>query len=229
MTSSTPACLPMAFAVRSLSPVNIMTLIPISRSSFTAFGLSALIVSATAMIPANCSSSINTSGVFPCSESASACSCNSFGISVLLPIKLRLPPTKVLPDNTAVSPFPGSAEKSATSNAFFPSSSPFCITAFANGCSLFASNAIASSKSVSCVYPSAGIMSVTFGSPSVMVPVLSSATTLTFPVFSKVAAVLNKIPFFAPTPFPTIMATGVASPSAHGQLMTSTEILRANA
>ena len=72
-------------------------------------------------------------------------------------------------------------------------------------------------------------MSVTFGSPSVMVPVLSSATTLTFPVFSKVAAVLNKIPFFAPTPFPTIMATGVASPSAHGQLMTSTEILRANA
>ena len=30
-------------------------------------------------------------------------------------------------------------------------------------------------------------------------------------------------------PFPTMMATGVASPSAHGQLMTSTEIPRAKA
>ena len=33
----------------------------------------------------------------------------------------------------------------------------------------------------------------------------------------------------APTPFPTIMATGVASPSAQGQLMTSTEMPRARA
>ena len=37
------------------------------------------------------------------------------------------------------------------------------------------------------------------------------------------------IPFLAPTPFPTIMATGVASPNAHGQLITSTEIPLANA
>ena len=44
------------------------------------------------------------------------------------------------------------------------------------------------------------------------------------PVCSSAAAVLNRIPFLAPTPFPTIMATGVASPSAHGQLITSTEI-----
>ena len=35
------------------------------------------------------------------------------------------------------------------------------------------------------------------------------------------------MPFFAPSPLPTIIATGVASPSAHGQLMTSTEIPRA--
>ena len=37
------------------------------------------------------------------------------------------------------------------------------------------------------------------------------------------------MPFFAPTPLPTIIATGVASPSAHGQLMTSTAIARDSA
>ncbi|CCY76612.1 unknown [Eshraghiella crossota CAG:259] len=38
------------------------------------------------------------------------------------------------------------------------------------------------------------------------------------------AAFLNKIPFLAPFPFPTIIATGVASPRAQGQLITSTDI-----
>ena len=71
--------------------------------------------------------------------------------------------------------------------------------------------------------------SVTRGSPLVIVPVLSSATMSIFPVSSSETAVLNKIPFFAPMPLPTIIATGVASPSAHGQLITSTEIPRANA
>ena len=32
------------------------------------------------------------------------------------------------------------------------------------------------------------------------------------------------MPFLAPIPFPTIIATGVASPRAQGQLITSTEI-----
>ena len=35
---------------------------------------------------------------------------------------------------------------------------------------------------------------------------------------------MNNIPFLAPTPFATIIATGVASPSAHGQLITRTAI-----
>ena len=62
-----------------------------------------------------------------------------------------------------------------------------------------------------------------------MVPVLSSATTLTFPASSRETAVLNKIPCFAPTPFPTIIATGVANPRAQGQLMTNTEMPLARA
>ena len=48
-------------------------------------------------------------------------------------------------------------------------------------------------------------------------------------ISSRDTAVLNRIPFFAPSPLPTMMATGVASPRAQGQLITSTEIPRARA
>ncbi len=64
---------------------------------------------------------------------------------------------------------------------------------------------------------------------AVMVPVLSSATMSTRPDSSSDVAVLKRMPFFAPSPLPTMMATGVASPSAQGQLMTSTEMPRARA
>ena len=68
-----------------------------------------------------------------------------------------------------------------------------------------------------------------FGSPLVMVPVLSRATICIFPVSSRETAVLNMMPFFAPMPFPTMIATGVARPRAQGQLITSTEMARARA
>jgi len=77
--------------------------------------------------------------------------------------------------------------------------------------------------------PLAGIISVTVGAPFVIVPVLSSATIFVLPHSSKDTAVLNKIPFFAPIPLPTIIATGVASPSAQGQLITNTDIPLAKA
>ena len=62
-----------------------------------------------------------------------------------------------------------------------------------------------------------------------MVPVLSRTTVLTRPTVSSAADVLKRIPCRAPTPFATMMATGVASPSAQGQLMTSTAIPLASA
>ena len=77
--------------------------------------------------------------------------------------------------------------------------------------------------------PPAGIISVTRGLPSVTVPVLSKAIYEIFPAASREAAVLKRIPFFAPLPLPAIIATGVASPSAHGQLITSTLIALASA
>ena len=62
-----------------------------------------------------------------------------------------------------------------------------------------------------------------------MVPVLSRATIWVRPAASREAAVLNRMPFLAPSPLPTMMATGVARPRAQGQLMTSTEMPRARA
>lgn len=54
------------------------------------------------------------------------------------------------------------------------------------------------------------------------VPVLSSTTVPTLRRFSSASALLNRMPISAPLPVPTIMATGVARPNAHGQLITST-------
>ena len=101
--------------------------------------------------------------------------------------------------------------------------------AFASGCSLMLSSDAAPASSRSGRIPSAGTTSVTTGSPFVIVPVLSSATICTLPVSCSASAFLNKIPFFAPIPLPTMIATGVASPSAHGQLTTSTQMPRASA
>ena len=70
---------------------------------------------------------------------------------------------------------------------------------------------------------------MTFGSPEVMVPVLSRATISTLPADSSASLVLKRMPFFAPRPLPTMIATGVASPRAQGQEMTSTEMPRASA
>ncbi len=70
---------------------------------------------------------------------------------------------------------------------------------------------------------------MTTGLPFVIVPVLSSATTCMRAVSSSAADVLKRMPFFAPSPLPTMMATGVASPSAQGQETTSTEMARLSA
>ena len=57
-----------------------------------------------------------------------------------------------------------------------------------------------------------------------MVPVLSSTTLWILWVTSRASPDLIKIPFSAPLPVPTIMATGVASPRAQGQEITNTEM-----
>ncbi len=65
--------------------------------------------------------------------------------------------------------------------------------------------------------------STTFGFPSVTVPVLSRITTWILWVVSRASPLLIRIPWLAPSPVPTIMAVGVASPKAQGQAITRTD------
>src|SRR5699024_8104891 len=71
--------------------------------------------------------------------------------------------------------------------------------------------------------------SVTTGSPLVTVPVLSKTIVSTSCVSSKFSPPLNKIPFSADRPVPSIIEVVVARPNAHGQAITNTAILAVNA
>ena len=71
--------------------------------------------------------------------------------------------------------------------------------------------------------PGAGTTSVTFGLPSVSVPVLSTTSVSTFSIRSSASADLISTPAPAPLPTPTLIDIGVARPSAQGQAMMTTE------
>ena len=60
-------------------------------------------------------------------------------------------------------------------------------------------------------------------------PVLSNTTTVSLVAFSSAAAFLNRMPFCAPKPVPTMTAIGVASPRASGQATTNTVIISVTA
>ena len=72
----------------------------------------------------------------------------------------------------------------------------------------------------------AATTSVTSGSPLVSVPVLSITTVSIFAVPSRAVAFLNSTPRWAPSPVPTMIAIGVASPRASGQVTTTTVIAK---
>ena len=112
-------------------------------------------------------------------------------------------------------------------NLIFLSSAPFTI-ASPRGCSepfsLLAAIDNNSSSDIVVV-----IISVTTGLPSVIVPVLSNTIVSIWWVTSKASPPLINTPYSAPFPVPTIIAVGVASPNAHGQAITKTEINIVNA
>ena len=65
--------------------------------------------------------------------------------------------------------------------------------------------------------------------PVVIVPVLSSTAVSTRRVASSTSPPLMTMPSCAPRPVPTMIAVGVARPSAHGQAMISTATAAVNA
>ncbi len=71
--------------------------------------------------------------------------------------------------------------------------------------------------------------SVTSGSPLVKVPVLSITMVSMWAEVSSAVAFLNRTPRLAPNPVPTMIAVGVARPSASGQVITTTVIANSSA
>ena len=80
-------------------------------------------------------------------------------------------------------------------------------TAPASGCSLGFSRLAAKCSNVVSSTPCAGRRSVTTGLPFVRVPVLSSTTAFTEWAVSSASPDLIRMPFSAPLPVPTIIAT----------------------
>ena len=68
-----------------------------------------------------------------------------------------------------------------------------------------------------------GITLDSFGFPSVSVPVLSTTSVSTVSSRSSASAFLTSTPAEAPRPVPTMMAIGVARPSAHGHATIRTD------
>ena len=83
-------------------------------------------------------------------------------------------------------------------------------------------------KNVSSI-PSATIISVTAGFPSVTVPVLSRTTVVNFPACCNASPLRMSIPISAALPTPTIIEMGVAKPSAQGQAIIKTVMAVTNA
>jgi len=118
---------------------------------------------------------------------------------------------------------PAGASKSAASTSARPFSFAAATTAAARGCSLDRSRLAARRSTSSDKKPGAGRIATTRGLPSVKVPVLSTTSVSTFSNRSSASAFLISTPDRAPRPTPTMIDIGVASPSAHGQAMISTD------
>ena len=116
------------------------------------------------------------------------------------------------------------ALKLSTFSNFIFFSSPYLTIASPRGCS----EPFSALEAILIRYSSFTLLfntiSVTFGFPSVIVPVLSNITVFTLCADSSASPPFIKIPFSAPFPVPTIIAVGVANPNAQGQAITSTDI-----
>lgn len=135
----------------------------------------------------------------------------------------RLDPARiVLPSASAYIPEPIRAWNRVIFGMAIPRFSAPDTMASPSGCSDPVSAAAASRRSSSSFIPAAGTASVRTGLPFVTVPVLSSTMVVRRCVFSKCSPPLKRMPNSAARPEPAIMLVGVASPSAHGQAMTST-------
>ena len=168
---------------------------PIRCSSRTAPGADLFIGSVTARIPPARSLSATKITVWPSSCKAWASPSNASRPETPLSRKKAGWPTRILPDAVVAStPLPVIDENWVSSpRARFLSFAPARI-AEANGCSLCCSAVAAAERRSSCFIQPAAMILVTFGLPSVSVPVLSRTRIVTFSKSSIASAFLMRTP-----------------------------------
>ncbi len=226
-TSATTRVMPTrratASAVRLSSPVTIATSRPSARRFSMAPAASGLTSSATATSPAAIPSTATYIDVFPSLASAVARSTSASTSTPRSRIRRRFPARMRRPSTVPATPFPAMASNSATgASAMARSAAPRTIAA-PSGCSLTDSTEAASRSISSAAIGPTASTSVSVGTPRVMVPVLSRTIVSSLCAISRLSPVFTSTPSSAPFPVPTMIAVGVASPSAHGQAMMSTE------
>ena len=143
--------------------------------------------------------------------------------SAAVPTSTRRPPT------VAWMPRPGSASNCSAPSRSSPRVRAKVTIAAPSGCSEPTSAAAARRSTSSAGVPSAGMMLVTEGAPRVSVPVLSRTIVVMRRAASSASPPRIRIPSSAALPVPTMMAVGVARPSAHGQATISTAIAACSA
>ena len=180
-------------------------------------------MSAIPISPASFSSTATPTAVRP-SSSSRAASASAPAASIPSAARWRALPTVTrCPSTVALTPWPTAASNSLGSAISAPVASARSTTARASGCSERDSAEAASASRRSSGIPNAS-RSVTRGSPRVRVPVLSRTTVSSPSAVSSASPPRTSTPSSAPRPVPTMIAVGVASPSAHGQAMIRTAI-----
>ena len=219
MTSASTRSIPTAAAtvraVRALSPVSSVTSRPSSRNAVTASALVGLIRSATTRTPRAAPFQPARTAVPPASSASVMADARSSGTSSNICLR---PTTTSTPSTVALTPSPGRLWKPETARR----SGAAATIASPTGCSERDSTEAARRSTSLRSVPGVTVTDTSSIRPSVMVPVLSTTTWSIWRVASRTSPPLMITPRDAPRPVPTIIAVGVARPSAHGQAMIST-------
>ncbi|OIQ71294.1 hypothetical protein GALL_470890 [mine drainage metagenome] len=226
-TMSMPISRAMRSAVARLSPVSMATCTPLAWSAVTAGAEVGRTASATATRPISRPARATCTTVRPCPCSRCEAASRPFMSTLSSAINLSLPSSTVSPPSSARAPMPSTLVNAPAGSSARPRAR--LRIASASGCSENFSTAAAVFSRSSSAMPAANANSTTSGCPRVSVPVLSKTTTFNRVASSSAEAFLNKMPFMAPSPVPTITAIGVARPSASGQAMTNTVMVSASA
>ena len=223
-TSSIPSWCAIALAAAGLSPLAMISRSPSLRSAAKTPAADGFTGSAIPSAPKHRPCSATSTTVCPCCCQPPSASRHAAEISTPACSKKR-----ALPSSTGTAPTrprrpsPGTAVTACTGAQTSRFSRAACSSAEASGCSLPCSSDAAKVSSASAVTPASGNTARSSGLPCVSVPVLSKSSVSTSASCSSTSALRMSRPACAPRPVATMIDIGVASPSAHGQAMITTD------